>query len=237
MRAATPASSPRARRCTTVRHPNDPDAGPDLWSGPASGISSHPAPPGPPDMPHLRRPRMDMSPGPRAPIWACPTFEATSGHSPNMPTARHEDWACPPVQESQERTCPPIRNPPARRLDMSPGPRVPGTDMPPGAETGHVPRCGDWVCPTARRAPARACPTFEASSGHSSNMPTPRRGDWACPPANQPEALACPACGATGGHIPNLPTPRHEKWACPPGEPVRFLRSCCFSLTKPQIQR
>ncbi|MDP9981200.1 hypothetical protein J2W14_000576 [Pseudarthrobacter oxydans] len=188
MRAATPASSPRALPCTTVRPMNDPDAGPDLRSGPASGISGRPRRPGGHAQPAV--PPVD-----RVPL--CPRPGANTGHVPRPERLQRPmlPWLTNPQLGHAQPAVP--------RVDIVPPcPR-------PGANTGHVPRAHnhsaqrldtspgspfprrkDWTCPTAHQPPDRACPTCAANSGHSAHMPTLRRENWACPPGGRGENSA-----------------------------------------------
>lgn len=83
MKAATPASSPRALLCNTVRHSNDPDAGPDF------GLARRPAFPGAaalltsPARGHAQSagPPMDTVPN-------CPLPGAKTGHVRRLTTPR-----------------------------------------------------------------------------------------------------------------------------------------------------
>ena len=73
------------------------------------------------------------------------------------------------------------------------------------------------------------------------DMPTPRRKDWTCPPAHrEPRVADMPslAARAKAGHRRRICPLRSAKTGhVPDGARVSFLRSCCFPLTKPQIQR
>ena len=153
MRAATPASSARTLLCTTVHSMNDPHAGPDPRSGPASLRSPRPLP------------RAGHAPPAEPPVDIVPMRPfrtAKSGHAPRLTKPR--SGHAPPSRALRTRMLPCLAHPQIGHAQ----PVEPRADIVPicpllTARSGHAPR---------RALSERGC--SPASPTPRLGMPSPR---------------------------------------------------------------